>query len=80
MEKTALQFVKEHQDNGELIVGLFHASFNFWDSDITEDIYDLLLGENFFTNEKEAWEMAIKLRDALRDNEIPFDYSVKVVF
>ena len=79
MEK-ALQFVKEHQDNEELILGLFHASFNFWDSDITEDIYELLLGDSFFTNTQEAWEMAIKLRDALRDNKIPFDYSVKVVF
>jgi hypothetical protein len=79
MEK-ALEFVKEHQDNEELILGLFHASFNFWDSDITEDIYELLLDDKFFTNEKEAWEMAIKLRDALRNGEIPFDYSVKVVF
>ena len=79
MEK-ALQFVKEHQDNEELILGLFHASFNFWDSDITEDIYELLVGDEFFTNAEEAWEMAIKLRDALRNGEIPFDYSVKVVF
>lgn len=79
MEK-ALQFVKEHQDNEELILGLFHASFNFWDSDMAEDIYELLVGDEFFTNEEETLEMAIKLRDALRNGEIPFDYSVKVVF
>ena len=79
MEK-ALQFVKEHQDNEELILGLFHASFSFWDSDMTEDIYELLVGDEFFTNAEEALEMAIKLRDALRNGEIPFDYSVKVVF
>ena len=79
MEK-ALQFVKEHQDNEELILGLFHASFSFWDSDMTEDIYELLVGDEFFTNAEEALEMAIKLRDALRNGEIPFYYSVKVVF
>jgi hypothetical protein len=79
MEK-ALEFVKEHQDNEELILGLFHASFNFWDSDITEDIYELLLDDKLFTNEEEAWKMAMKLRDALRNGEIPFDYSVRVVF
>jgi hypothetical protein len=46
---------------------------------MVEDIYDLIINFKLIPNENEAWEMAIALKNAFRNNEITFDYSVKVV-
>jgi hypothetical protein len=75
----AQKFIKENEQNEELINHLFNYSFYEWDSDMVEDIYDLITNFKLIPNEHEAWEMAIALKDAFRNNEITFDYSVKVV-
>ena len=74
----AQKFIKENEQDKELIENLFIYSFREWDSDMVEDIYSLI---NFklIPNKNEAWEMAIALKDAFRNNEITCDYSVKVV-
>ena len=75
----AQKFIKENEQNEELINHLFNYSFCEWDSDMVEDIYDLIINFKLIPNEHEAWEMAIALKDAFRNNEITFDFSVKVV-
>ena len=74
----AQQFVKDHSNNNNFLKALFYASTNFWDSDLWDNICDVLKC-HFPVLQDDCDYMATLIAEDIREGRIDLDCEQVVV-